>query len=191
MRRLVLALAVAFAAPAFAVNTSDADFAATPLPGTTAALEPYLAGSVIYDRNVPFGVSGGAAGVHGHVQVRILRTASGRLDFYYCVFNDATSTGPIMVAQVRNFPKVSYNANWRRDGLGAVAPQSIAGGLNAGVWVLQFQFTGTGVAPGQSSRFFFLSSGYRAWVPDPTTWMRLRGTGNVTVGDLNIPLPRP
>lgn len=190
MRRSLVLLAVAIAAPALAVSTPASDFAPQPLPGTTAALERYLAGSVIYDRVVPFTPGpGGAPGTQGTVQVRILKRADATLDFYWRVTNDARSTAPVTAVQVRGFPKLTYNVNWRMDGAAGVAPQTIAGATNQNVWVLAFQF-GQPIAPGQSSRFFFVGSGYHSWVPDPHTMLRIRNPAGIAA-DLPTPLPRP
>lgn len=186
MRWSLMLLAAAIAAPALAVSTPVSDFSPIPLPGTRASLEPYLAGSVIYDRVVPFGPS---AGAQGSVQVRILKRADTSLDFYWRITNDARSTQPITVAQVRGFPKLQYNVNWRVDGATGVAPQTVAGAVNQNIWVLGFQF-GQPIPPGQSSRFFFIGSGFHSWVPDPHTFLRIR-TATGSVADLPTPLPRP
>jgi len=189
MRQSWVLLGVVIAAPALAVATPASDFAPQPLPGTRASLDPYLAGSVVYDRVVPFAPTAGTAGPRGTVQVRILKRASGTLDFYWRITNDAGSTAPITTAQVRGFPQIGYDANWRIDGASGVAPQTIAGAINQNVWVLAFQF-GQPIAPGQSSRFFFISSGYHSWVPDPHSWLRIRSPGTAGL-DVPTPLPRP
>src|SRR3954465_10144425 len=59
--------------------------AAVPLPGTTAAAEPALAGLVIHDSLLPVSVSDGIGHVifRGHLQDRVVReSGTGNLDFY-------------------------------------------------------------------------------------------------------------
>ena len=78
-------LAVAIA-PAHAVALNRAfiveSFLDTPLGGTTVALRPELAGTVIEDVLTPF--SFGALNLTGTVQNRVVReTNTGTLDFYW------------------------------------------------------------------------------------------------------------
>ena len=69
---------------AHAVLLNPGDFA-VPLPGTSVALEPQLAGSVLIDELIPFSFSAGVGlgNITGQVQQRIVQSSmDGTLDFY-------------------------------------------------------------------------------------------------------------
>src|SRR5205814_1685198 len=76
-----------------------------------------------------------------------------------------TSRGNVGNFRIGEFIAPEYNANWRIDGLGDVAPNSayMFGGTYAGRGYINFQFfdaassTGT-LMPGQSSYFIFLDT---------------------------------
>lgn len=135
----------------------------TPLPGTTVALEPQLAGVVLEDftQAFSFAVTGGT--MSGSVQSRVVRsTLDGTLDFYWRVFSDADSADYITSLRLGNFFAASYNANWRIDGLGDTAP--VSGFLfNDGGGNVNYIFTGgraqaSGLAAGGESYFMFLDT---------------------------------
>lgn len=191
MRKSILLMGLTIAAPAMAIPIPGADFTAIPLSGTTAAQDPSLAGSVIVDRMVPFGVLTGAPGVHGKVQMRVLRGSSGMLDFYWRVLVDANSTGSVDQFAVRNFPKLGYDTGWRLDALPGVAPANVVGGSGTGpaAWVIGYQFA-TPIAPGQTSRFIYLRTRDHNFASDPNVSARLRGPGGF-VATIPIVEPRP
>jgi hypothetical protein len=166
MRKMFLLAALAVAAPVLAVPTGVAPFD-LPLPGTTAASEPDLAGTVVSDKLVPFAIASAAAPVSGTLQVRVVRNASGKLAFYWKINNSAASKGEVSSLSLTGFAKQPYDANWRKDGLGTVAPSSVAGNLSPvdfKTWICGFYFK-TPIKPGESSRFFFLRSGATQSVP--------------------------
>jgi hypothetical protein len=85
---------------------------------------------------------------------------------------EPTLSGHVMtdaLVAISDFPKTEYDANWRKDGLGTVAPTSVVGQLTADFksWIYGFRFKQP-IKPGESSRFFFLTS-----VP---------GTARLTIG---------
>ena len=192
MRIVPFLLGIAIVVPAFATVVPEGDFGPITLTGVTSSMQPSLAGGVIYDRLVPFAPAGGArGGTRGQLQVRVLKTAGGRLDFYWSVRNDATSTEAIKQISIVGYPSQSYDVNWRLDGLGSVAPTQVTGatGGTGGARSITFVF-GTPVAPGQTSRAFYISTGYRTMVSDPATFARIKTVGGVFY---NLPafLPRP
>src|SRR2546423_11207298 len=155
------ALALSFHAAQAVTLVNDT---AVALPGTTVAAEPQLAGTVLVDKLTDFTIAG--EGITGHIQSRVVRSSlDGTLDFYWRVFNDATSRGNVGNFRIGEFIAPEYNANWRIDGLGDVAPNSayMFGGTYAGRGYVNFQFfdadssTGT-LMPGQSSYFIFLDT---------------------------------
>ena len=110
----VSAHAVALTSP-----ISPAPFADTVLAGTTAAARPELAGVVLEDAMQAFNFQG----VTGTVQNRVVREASGTLDFYWKVNVDSSATGTGIAAfRLTDFGLSNItDADWRVDGLGTVA----------------------------------------------------------------------
>ena len=163
MKKLLLSAALALSFHAAQAVTLVNDTAVA-LPGTTVAAEPQLAGTVLVDKLTDFTIAG--EGITGHIQSRVVRSSlDGTLDFYWRVFNDPTSRGNVGNFRIGEFIAPEYNANWRIDGLGDVAPNSayMFGGTYAGRGYINFQFfdaassTGT-LMPGQSSYFIFLDT---------------------------------
>ena len=177
MRKLLLLAALTAAAPVLAVPTPITAFD-LPLPGTTAAAEPELAGTVVSDTLQPFTIASATAPVSGTLQVRVVRNAAGTLAYYWKINNAAGSTGAVHSLSLGGFPKQPYDANWRKDGLGTVAPSSVAGNVSPvdlTTWICGFHFK-TPVKPGESSRFFFLRSKATKSVPGVA---HVSGTGGI------------
>jgi hypothetical protein len=129
-----------------------------PLPGTTVAADPDLAGVVEVDETVPFSFAAYGGTVSGDVQVRVVRSGvDGTIDFYWRVFNDEESSGAIGSFRLGNFITDVYDADWRIDGLGSVAPISANRFSGAFDSFVNFNF-GDLLAPGETSRFFFLDT---------------------------------
>jgi hypothetical protein len=138
-----------------------------PLPGTTAAAEPQLAGTVIVDELIPFSFSAGvgAGNIVGAVQQRIVRSSvDGTLDFYWRVFNSVNSAAAIGSFRIGDFVSPEYDADWRIDGLGGKAPDSATRFSGAMDSFVNFNFNvfstdpNDGLLPGQSSYFMFLDT---------------------------------
>ncbi|HEX8226233.1 MAG TPA: hypothetical protein VF605_20705 [Allosphingosinicella sp.] len=187
MRRIVLLAGLSMAAPGLAVPTPVTPFD-LPLPGTTVAAEPELAGTVIGDKLVPFAIASATAPVSGTLQVRVVRNAAGKLAYYWKINNSASSKAGVDTFSVVGFPKQAYDANWRKDGLGTVAPSGVEGALSIAdfkTWTYGFRFK-TPVKPGESSRFFFLRSGATASVPGVG---RVTGTAGGASGELPVSAP--
>jgi hypothetical protein len=128
------------------------------LPGTTAAANPALAGVVEIDEIVPFSFAADGGIISGDVQVRVVRSSvDNTLDFYWRVFNDIESSGVIGSFRIGEFVTDVYDANWRSDGLGDVAPISATRFSGAFDSYVNFNF-GNLLAPGMESRFFFLDT---------------------------------
>lgn len=165
MRGMLLLAGISIAAPVSAIPTSVTPFEIA-LPGTSAAAEPGLAGAVVNDTLVPFSVASATAPVSGTVQVRTVRGADGKLSFYWKINNAAASKGQVSALHISGFPKAVYDANWRKDGLGSVAPTKVQGGLSSDFksWLYGFAFEAP-IKPGESSRFFFLRSNAVAAAP--------------------------
>jgi len=95
-------------------------FLVTMLTGTTAALRPELAGTVLEDDVQAFSYGS----TSGTVQSRVVReTVSGTLDFYWRIQVDAQSLGTVPEFMVRDFGYGYLNdADFRIDGLGSSYP---------------------------------------------------------------------
>ncbi len=163
MNKLILGAAIALVFNA-AHAVTLVDNTAVALPGTTVAAEPQLAGTVLEDKLTDFSIAG--EGITGHIQSRVVRSSvDGTLDFYWRVFNDESSKGSIGNFRIGEFLAPEYNANWRIDGLGDVAPTSaykFGGGL-ADQGYINFQFFDAAssaglLTPGKSSMFMFLDT---------------------------------
>ena len=128
----------------------------TPLTGTTLAAEPFLAGTVLQDVLSPFTLTYDSNTVTGDVQSRVVQeTGSGTLDFYWRITTDPTSTGDISYLRLGNFAAGTYDADYRIDGLGDVAPTSAYLFTNPTPGYINFFFSG-GLGGGDSSNFIFL-----------------------------------
>ena len=142
--------------PAYAIPLTPGT--ATSLPGTTVAAEPQLAGVVQVDDLVPFSFSANGGTISGTTQVRVVRSSvDSTLDFYWRVVNDATSSGAIGDFRIGDFMDSTYNANYRIDGLGDVAPISAFRFSESLDSFVNFQF-GDLLVPGTSSKFFFIDT---------------------------------
>ena len=130
----------------------------TPLPGTTSAAEPNLAGTIIVDELASFSFSAYGGTVYGDVQIRIVEAADNTLDFYWRVFNSANSAGAIGDFRIGDFVTDTYNANYRIDGLGDDAPDQAFLFDDPYVGYVNFNFGETGLLAGTSSNFFFLDT---------------------------------
>jgi len=162
--RILISLAAILPVAAFAVTTPATNFTRA-LPGTTTAADPTLAGTVIEDRIVPYSTLPGAPRpARGTVQVRTVRGADGRLNFYWRIVAHPSSRDVVHALEIFRFPRRVYDANWRIDGLGTVRPVLVTGHNTAAGWRMEFVFRPT-IRPGQQSRFFFLRARVRETRP--------------------------
>jgi hypothetical protein len=133
----------------------------TPLPGTTVALNPWLAGIVLEDDIQAFSFVANGGTISGTVQSRVVRsTVDGTLDFYWRVVSDASSSGNMQSFRVGNFMVPVYDADWRIDGNGETSPLSAYHFDNA-LGNTNFEFAsvaGGGLAAGMSSYFMFFDT---------------------------------
>lgn len=154
---LCISVFLFFSQSAQAVTLTPGSY--TSLPGTTAAAEPQLAGPIIVDDLQPFSFSAYGGTVSGVVQVRIVRSSvDNTLDFYWRVLNDASSEGDIQDLRLGSFISPEYNANYRTDGSGDIGPDRAYLFTNPPYdGYINFNFS-NGLAPGQSSLFFFFDT---------------------------------
>lgn len=154
------------------------------LPGTTSAAEPQLAGTVLVDELIPFSFSAGAGlgDITGHVQQRVVRSSvDGTIDFYWRVINDPNSAASIGSFRVGKFDSPEYNANWRDDGIGTIAPGSAHRFTGAEASSVNFLFgsnaatAANDLAPGKESKFFFFDTTATGYAK--TAFFDLTGTG--------------
>lgn len=190
------AFAAMIATPALAVTLTPGF---NPLGGTTSALQPQLAGTVVEDEfsDVSFGIDGGT--FSATVQSRVVLATDGTYDFSWRVFDtayDGTAPAAIGSFRIGNFgvPIAGLNGDYRLDGTGDVGPASAF--VFAGDAV-NFNFQ-DGLSAGSGSYFIFLDTAARAYgrtalfdltnvgqtqnspiyetfgvanaVPEPTTW---------------------
>jgi hypothetical protein len=135
----------------------------TPLPGTTLAASPQLAGVVLEDEVQAYSFTTLSGTLSGTVQSRVVRSSvDGTLDFYWRVISDGASTGSLSAFRLGEFHAPEYNANWRLDGPGSAAPAvafHFAGAMSSYV---NFEFVsgpaGNTMTPGTGSYFMFLDT---------------------------------
>jgi hypothetical protein len=131
----------------------------TPLPGTTVAANPSLAGTIVQDILTPFTMTTTTGTVTGEVQSRVVHAVDGTYDFYWRVFNDSTSGGDIGFLRTGDISTPAYDANYRIDGVGDLAPVNALLFTSPTPGFINFAFPNpTALAPGQSSLFIFLDT---------------------------------
>jgi hypothetical protein len=119
--------------------------------GTTEALRPELAGTVIVDQLVPYLATNSL--FSGMLQERIVReTGSGTLDFYFRIEN---ATGQIENLSTNSFAGFSTDVDWRLDGLGSVPPVKASRSSDGSI--INFGFD-PAVIGTDESRFFFIKT---------------------------------
>ena len=184
IRGMLLAMGLAlgvYAAPASAVLLNPGDI--LPLPGTTLAAEPQLAGTVLIDELIPFSFSAGTGlgNITGNVQQRIVRSSvDGTLDFYWRIMNDPSSAAAIGSFRIGNFVSPEYNANWRIDGLGVLGPDHAHRFAGSQDTFVNFLFGGGGLLPNESSNFFFLDTSATNYAKTAMFDMTGTGTGPIS-----------
>ena len=153
---IATALLAAVAGSAHAVVLDPGDI--KPLPGTTVAAEPQLAGIVEVDELLPFSFADTGGTISGTVQVRVVRsTVDNTIDFYWRIFNDANSSDGINIIHVGDFNTPVYDVKWRIDGLGDVAPTEGLRHLDPISNACDFLFADL-LQPGITSRFLFIDT---------------------------------
>jgi hypothetical protein len=152
------------------------------LPGTTAAAEPDLAGTVLHDKLLPFTI-GTPTQFKGVLQDRVVRsTKTGTLHFYK--FIRQTESGPkgsVTEVAVESFNKAKkLEADWRSDGLGTIAPVTAQRSPGVGSRVT-FAFKPQTLVAGRESRFFFVKTSEKDFKINGKTTIRLASGASVTL----------
>jgi len=137
------------------------------LPGATLAGDPSLAGSILADVSTtwvsPIDPKYGFPGAQGEIESRVVReTGSGTLDFYWRISvdgvsypNDAPLAFAVSGLSLSSFAGgAAFDADWRSDGLGNVAPTDASATAHAVTW----DFAPNAFGPATSSFFVFLHS---------------------------------
>jgi len=141
---------------AIAVPMAPGDFV-SPLPGTTVAAEPQLAGTVVEDvtRTISGSFSGTGLPFSVEVQDRVVLADDGTYDFYYrLTLLDKPSSYPLSIRR-DGFTGFATNVGWRSDGLGTLEPES--GSRTGSGSTVQFNFA-FGVPEGGQTRFLFVDT---------------------------------
>lgn len=198
LARLIGIAALAFAAGAQAVTLNNAfggaSFLDTPLPGTTSAARPELAGTVLEDVSQAFAFP--TLGISGSVQNRVVReNGTGTLDFYWRIVVDPGSAGSVSAFRLGNFGfGFLDDADWRIDGLGSAAPfvARLFNPASRPDGAINFLFDDPPVGPNAESRFFFLRTDATAYAK--TAQYDLLGGTSLTLSDAYdtfAPIPEP
>jgi hypothetical protein len=143
--------------PVSAVLVSGATI---PLPSSTAATEPDLAGVVLHDSLIPFVIRDSLRRVlcRGRLQDRVVRSnQTGLLHFYYRIRGDRRrQRGRIRSAITLTFGLDTLSVGYRLDGLGAVNPTSATRLADT----VQFDFKDP-LSCSAESRFFFIKTNFK------------------------------
>ena len=182
MKGVVAAVAISLV-PVSAILLSGATI---PLPSSTAATEPDLAGLVLHDSLIPFVIRDtlGRVQCRGRLQDRVVRSnQTGRLHFYYRIRGDhRRQRGHIRSAITLTFGLDTLSVGYRLDGLGVVNPTSATRTADT----VQFDFK-SALSCSAESRFFFIKTNAQKFGPGQTALV-LAGGGSVT---LNTVAPVP
>lgn len=154
-------LMLAGATAAFAVSVLLPPGGSLPVPPTTAATEPDLAGVVLHDALVPFAIKAptGAVLCAGQLQDRVVRSSkTGQLHFYYRI-RGTQGTGALGRIITTSFGGLALRVAYRTDGLGTVPPHIAARSVAPGAQVV-FAFTDPPLscAQHQESRFILVKT---------------------------------
>ena len=156
-----LALAAAMSLPAASASAVVLVAGSNPLPGTTLAAEPHLAGLVVEDELTDVAFVMGDGIFSATIQSRVVLAGDGTYDFYWWIRDTQyTGTAPVELGAFRigNFgmPVVGLNANYRTDGVGQIGPVSAFAFSGAFAEFVNFSFSG--LRAGNESRFMFLDT---------------------------------
>ena len=164
------------------------------LPGSTAAAEPDLAGTVMRDNLIPFRVSNAAGSLLfvGELQNRVVRSSRGSvLHFYYSIRNtQAGLNGIISNVYTRSFaPTPTVAVDWRPDGLGQVNPLRATRSIGTGD-LIRFNFPSTisALSGGRESKFFFIKTNVLNYALNGQTRIQLT-SGESIVLNTAAPIP--
>lgn len=142
------------------------------LAGTTAAAIPGLAGTVVEDDIVEFHDRDG--GASGELQTRVVRVASGTLDFYFAVRSLAGGVLQSVGWNLILTGSLMTDVDFRIDGLGDLGPRRVYrqdfGRMGEVDDVKQLGFWFGTLMPGQSSRFVYVKT-------DASDYSRYNGLG--------------
>ncbi len=192
-----LALALFSALPAHAIPVTPGA-AAVVLPGTTAAADPSLAGTVLADVQTHW-VSAidpiyGFPGAEGELYSRVVRqTVAGTLDFYWRLTVEQPSypnfvprSLEITGLSLPNFlTGTSFDANYRTDGVGSTAP---SGAFSTGAGNVTYTFSSQNFGPGSISYFLLLHSNATTY---DASALATVGVTTVSTFAPTAPIPEP
>ncbi|MCP9439911.1 MAG: PEP-CTERM sorting domain-containing protein [Nitrospira sp.] len=153
-----------------------------------------MAGVIQVDELAPFSFDAYGGTVSGTVQVRVVQSnLDGTMDFYWRVFNDATSAGPIGSFRFGGFTDSFQNVNFAIDGLGEVDSISALRFSGAFDGYVNFDF-GDALTPGSSSKFFFVDTNALSYTR--TAFYDLTNIGQTQISQLYpmyapTPIPVP
>ena len=138
------------------------------LPGTTVIVRPELAGTIVADVITPWDDLNGDSGTF---QSRVVREASGTLDFYYQVANDTTSALPVFGINVGDFGTFSIDVDFRTDRNGTRGFDQAASATFPGHNAISFFVQDNApIAPGEESLLMFIRTDARAFTIDDSTF---------------------
>jgi hypothetical protein len=196
MKRTLISVALALAAAAVqAVPMAPGSFV-SPLPGTTVALEPQLAGVVVQDviRNVAGVFTNTNETFSAQVQDRVVLAIDGTYDFYYRV--TVLDKPPVYPMSIRRdgFSGYATNVGWRMDGVGTLAPESAS--RTADGSTVQFDF-GFNVPSNADTFFLFVDTDATAYAETGTGTVNfspsfdVNGFASFTTFAPAVPVPEP
>ena len=151
-----------FGSSAHAIALAPGGFS-TPLPGSSVALEPQLAGPIVEDvvRTVEGTFTSSGNPFKVEIEDRVVHSVDGTYDFYYRItLITKPDVYPLVVSR-DGFSGFTTNVGWRTDGLGAVEPADAF--RTADGDVVSFSWGFGDVPQGSQTRFFYVDTDATAY----------------------------
>ena len=135
----------------------------TPLPGSSVAVEPQLAGSIVEDvvRTVEGTFTSSGDPFKVEIEDRVVHSIDGTYDFYYRItLITKPDVYPLVVSR-DGFAGFATNVGWRTDGLGVVEPSDAS--RTADGDVVGFSWGFGEIPEGSATRFFYVDTDATAY----------------------------
>lgn len=164
-------------------------------PGTTAAAQPALAGTIVRDVSVPFSiVASGKTVFKGHLQDRVIReTAAGTLDFSQSILADAGfSAKALLHYETRaGFGGVTTDVNYRTDGVGAPSDHPISASRTPTGKTISFDFAEAALNPKTQSLFYFVKTNATQYNLLGSTTIGMQQSASSPIGAATLTTAQP
>ena len=164
-------------------------------PGTTAAAQPALAGTVVRDALIPFTITAGGHTVFkGDLQDRVIKeTAAGTLDFSQTIQADAGFAASALLRYVTraDFGGVTTDVNFRTDGVGAPSVHPVSASRTTTGKTIGFDFANANLSPGTQSLFYFVKTNATQFAVNGSTTIGMEQSTTAPTGAVTLATAEP